>query len=466
VNNGNNGIIILGGGLTGLSAGHVLTMAGFRVKVFESDSAVGGLSKTVTNNGFRFDLGGHRFFTKDTKVDKLVRDLMGDEMISVPRHSTIFLRNNYFDYPLRPLNALFGMGIPTTVKIIEDYIAEKVRGLRQAPPRLSLEDWVVSNFGRTMFDIYFREYSEKVWGIDCRRISADWVAQRIRGLSLAGAIRNAFFKFSGREIPSLVDSFIYPQLGIGRIAERFKEEIEKENAVYAGFPVVKVKHSRSAIDSIETGGVPGTRHASGDVFISSIPITTLVRLMDPPAPAPVLAAASKLMFRDLVVVAVMVDRKRATGQTWIYIPEKRIPFGRIHEPTNWSEKMAPEGKTILVAEYFSFKGDRIWNASDERLADITSRGLEQLGFIRRSEVLGSSVVRVKHAYPLFEIGYAEQCEVICSYLSSFRNLHLAGRSGMFRYYNMDHAIESGLRAADFVIQEARGQRQWAIGMVA
>ncbi len=458
--------IILGGGLTGLAAGYALTKAGAGTQIFEHASAVGGLSKTIRSNGFRFDLGGHRFFTKEPEIDAFIRNLMGGELITVPRHSKIFLRNNYFDYPLRPLNALFGMGVPTTVKIVEDYIAEKVRGLRHAPPQLSLEDWVVVNFGRTMFDIYFREYSEKVWGIDCKRISADWVAQRIKGLSLAGAIRNAFFKFSGREIPSLVDSFIYPQLGIGRIAERLEEEIEKDNAVYTGFPIVKVKHSRSVIDSIETGGGPGAHYASGDVFISSIPITKLVRLLDPPAPAPVLTAASKLMFRDLVVVAVMVDRKRATGQTWIYIPEKKIPFGRIHEPTNWSELMAPEGKTILVAEYFSFEGDRIWNASDEQLADITSRGLEQIGFVKRSEVLGSAVVRVKHAYPLFEIGYAEQCEVIYRYLSAFRNLHLAGRSGMFRYYNMDHAIESGLRAADWVIQEAMGERQWAIGMVA
>ena len=417
---------------------------------------MGGLSKTISCNGFRFDLGGHRFLTKEPEIDALIRKLMGGELISVPRHSKIFLRNNYFDYPLRPLNALFGMGIPTTIKIVEDYIAEKVRGLRQVPPQLSLEDWVVVNFGRTMFDIYFREYSEKVWGIDCKRISADWVAQRISGLSLGGAIRNAFFKFSGRNIPSLVDSFTYPQLGIGRIAERLREEIEKDNAVYTGFPIVKVKHTRSVIDSIETSGGPGAHYASGDVFISSIPITTLVRLLDPPAPTPVLIAASKLMFRDLVVVAVMVDRKQATDQTWIYIPEKKIPFGRIHEPTNWSGKMAPEGKTILVAEYFSFEGDRIWNASDEQLADITFRGLEQIGFIRRSEVLGSAVVRVKHAYPLFEIGYAEQCEVIYGYLSAFRNLHLTGRSGMFRYYNMDHAIASGLRAADWVINNTAG----------
>ena len=448
--------IILGGGLTGLAAGYALAKAGVRTEIFEHDSAVGGLSKTIMSNGFRFDLGGHRFFTKKPEIDAFIRNLMDGELISVPRRSTIFLRNNYFDYPLKPLNALFGMGVPTTVKIVEDYIAEKIRGLRESSQHVSLEDWVVGNFGRTMFNLYFREYSEKVWGIDCKRMSADWVAQRISGLSLASAIKNAFFKFSGRDIRSLVDNFTYPQLGIGRMAERLREEIEKDNAVHTGTPIVKVKHSRSAIASIEAGGSSSPRFISGDSFISSIPITKLVRLLDPPAPTAVLNAASKLKFRDLVVVAVMVDRKRATDQTWIYIPEKKIPFGRIHEPTNWSEKMAPEGKTILVAEYFSFQGDSIWNASDEHLADITVRGLVQLGFIKKSEVSGSTVVRAEKAYPLFETGYAEQCEFLYDYLGAFRNLHLAGRVGMFKYYNMDHAIESGLRAAGAVIRNASG----------
>lgn len=456
MSNGKNGIIILGGGLTGLSAGYVLTMAGFRVRVFESDSTVGGLSKTVIHNGFRFDLGGHRFFTKDTKVDKLVRDLMGGELISVPRKSKIYMRNRYLDYPPKLLNAMLGLGLPTIIRILSDYGIEKAKRLLGESRHVSLEDWVVGNFGRTMFDIYFKEYSEKVWGIECSRISAEWVAQRIRGLSLAKAVKSAFSKFSGNDMPSFVERFIYPELGIGRISDRFREEIEKHNNVFTDTGVVRVKHSHFRIESIEVKGRGRSDVIDGEEFISSMPVTKLVSMLNPAPPGNILDAASKLKFRDLVIVAVMVDRKRVTDQTWIYIPEKKIPFGRIHEPTNWSGKMAPEGKTILVAEYFSFEGDRIWNASDEQLADITFQGLEQIGFIRRSEVLDSAVVRVRHAYPLFEIGYAEQCEVIYGYLSAFRNLHFAGRTGMFRYYNMDYAIESGLRAAEAVIRNASG----------
>ena len=193
----------------------------------------------------------------------------------------------------------------------------------------------------------------------------------------------------------------------------------------------------------------------GGEFISSIPITKLVKMLHPAPPENVLAAASKLRFRDLVIVAVMINRKKATDQTWIYIPEQKIPFGRLHEPTNWSEKMAPEGKTIIVAEFFSFKGDVIWSKSDEELTAITVESLENMGFIKKHEVIGSSIVRVPNAYPLFEVGYKERCDEIYEYLGRFKNLHITGRSGMFRYYNMDHAIESGIKTAERIIKKMR-----------
>ncbi|MBI4689988.1 MAG: FAD-dependent oxidoreductase [Nitrospirae bacterium] len=446
-----NEILILGGGLTGLSAGYVLTMAGHRVKVFESDAVVGGLSKTIIHDGFRFDLGGHRFFSKNKETDNFVKDLMGSELVSVPRKSKIFMRDKYFDYPLKPLNAMFGLGIPATLKIISDYGIERIKSLINEPHHISLEDWVVNNFGRKMFDIYFKEYSEKVWGIECTEISAEWVEQRIRGLSLSNAVKNAFFRLNGRDIPSLVDRFLYPRLGIGRISDRLREEIERDNSVFTDTKVKRINHSGHMIDSIEAGGDLSVVH--GKEFISSIPITNLVKILHPSPPEDILAAASKLKFRDIVIVAIMVDRKRVTDQTWIYIPEKKIPFGRIHEPTNWSEDMAPRGKTLVIAEFFSFKDDRIWNESDDCLVDITVRNMESLGFVKRHEVMDSKVVRVPNAYPLFEVGYKEVCNGIYDYLSRFKNLHIAGRSGMFRYYNMDHAIESGIETAERIISK-------------
>ena len=458
-----NSTVILGGGLAGLSAGYVLTKAGRKVIIFEADSTVGGLSKTIVRGDFRFDLGGHRFVTKEKKIENFVRDLMNGELVSVPRKSKIYMRNKYFDYPLKPLNAMFGLGILTTLKIIYDYGIGKIKKLIRETENISLEDWVISNFGRKMFNIYFKEYSEKVWGIECNRISAEWVAQRIRGLSLAKVIKNAFFKLNGTGIPTLADRFLYPRLGIGRISDRLKEEIEKGNDVFTDTNVERINHSNFKIESIEVRDHNYSGIISGEEFISSIPITKLIKMFHPSPPEGILETASKLKFRDLVIVAIMINKKRVTDQTWIYIPEQRIPFGRMHEPTNWSEKMAPEGKTLLVTEFFSFKGDKVWNESDKRLTDITVENLEALGFIKRHEVIDMAVVRVPNAYPLFEVGYKRHCNEIHDYLSRFKNLHVAGRGGMFRYYNMDHAIESGIDAAEKIIKNKTNKemiQQW------
>lgn len=452
VNNNADKVIIMGGGLTGLAAGCVLTRAGGRVRLFERDPDVGGLSRTVQKDGFRFDLGGHRFFSTDEDINCFVRDLMGPELLSVDRSSKIYMKKKFFDYPLKPMNAMFGLGIPTTLKILADYGGGRFRGLGKKQAPVSLEDWVVTKFGRTMFNIYFREYSEKVWGIDCSRISAEWVAQRIKGLSLGTAIKNAFFKVSGRDLPTLADRFLYPRLGIGRISDRLREEIETVNLVHTETGVEKIMHDGAGIRGVQVRNGKGPEQVEGSEFISSMPINALIRMLDPAPPSHILDMAGRLKFRDIVIVAVMVDRRRVTDQTWIYIPEKRIPFGRIHEPTNWSADMAPEGKTLMVMEFFSFKGDAVWNDTDERLTDITVKHLEQLGFIRASEVIGSAVVRAPKAYPLFEIGYRQICDALQDYLSRFDNLHLAGRVGMFRYYNMDHAIKSGMDAAATVLR--------------
>ncbi len=453
-----NEIIILGGGLTGLSAGFVLTKAGLPVKVFESGAAVGGLSRTITHGEFRFDLGGHRFYTKNKKTENFVRDLLGGELISVQRKSKIFMHNRYFDYPLKPLNAMFGLGIPTTLKIISDYMAERVKRLKKDSDAVSLEDWVVGKFGRKMFDIYFKEYSEKVWGLDCSRISAEWVAQRIKGLSLGVAIKNAFFKFSGRNIPTLADSFIYPSLGIGRIAEKLSENIGKNNNhVAVNSSVRRLSHDGMRIKSAVVSNCRQTYDIEGSEFISSIPLTAMVQMLHPAPPDNVISAASELKYRDLIIVTVMINRERVTDQTWIYLPEQKISFGRIHEPKNWSTAMAPEGKTHIVAEYFCAEGDAVWNTDDAGLTDRTIKNLHALGFIKINEAVDSTVLRIPKAYPLFEVGYERHYDTICSYLGKFQNLHIAGRSGMFKYYNMDHVIEAGIETAEKIIRKTNGR---------
>jgi len=455
--------VVLGGGLAGLAGAYALTQAGRRVQVLEGGDAVGGLARTVARDGFRFDLGGHRFFTQDAQVERFVRALLGDELVTVPRTSRIYLNGKWIEYPLRPLSALFGFGLRTSAAILLGYAAASVARRLRPASLVSLEDWVVAQFGRPLFELYFRDYSEKVWGIGCRDISAEWMAQRVQGLSLGAAIRHAFLK-RGPTLPTLVDRFLYPRLGIGRIAERLRAEIERSSPIVTGSRVVRIHHDGRRIEGVSVRQGEQQHDLTGEEFLSTIPLTQVIQALTPHAPATVRAAAAQLRYRDLVIVTVMLDRERATDQTWIYFPGKDIPFGRLHEPTNWSAAMAPPGCTLLVTERFCFRGDAAWNADDAELIETTVHHLEKLGFIRRHEVLDGMVLRIPAAYPLFEVGYQERSRILCDYLERFDNLQLAGRGGLFRYYNMDQAILSGLAAAEAQLgQEARMSAAAAAG---
>jgi protoporphyrinogen oxidase len=442
--------VVLGGGLAGLTAGYMLAREGRNVVLLEGNDEVGGLSRTIRHGDFRFDLGGHRFHTKNLKTEGFVKDLLKGDYLVVNRKSKIYMNNRFFNYPLKPSNALLGMGIPTTLKAVSDYGIERVKKVFRDPKNISLEDWVIAHFGRTMFTIYFKEYSEKVWGIECNRISEEWVSKRIRGLSLGVAIKNAF-KFGGKDVSTLADEFIYPPLGIGQIPENLGLEISRNNQVLTGTKVSRIFHNGLEITGIFTEKDGLTACVEGSEFVSSIPVTGLIKMLDPAPPAEVFEAALQLKYRDIVIVTIMLDRERVTDLTWMYLPEQSMPLGRIHEPKNWSVRMAPEGKTHIVAEYFCFRGDNIWTSNDEELTGITVSQLQKLGFIKEHEVIDSCIIRTSKAYPLFEVGYSKHYSIIMDYLRKFSNLHITGRTGMFKYYNMDRAIESGIEAAETVI---------------
>lgn len=437
----------MGGGLAGLSAGYVLSSADKDIVIFEGEGSTGGLARTIVRGDFRFDLGGHRFFTKNRRIEGFVKDLLGDEISEVPRSSKIYLLNKFFDYPLRPANAFFGLGPGVTFKILTDYFYERLRRGIRPQEVLSLEDWVVANFGRTMFELYFRQYSEKVWGLPCDKISAEWVSQRIKGLSLGKAIKNAFLKFS-KDLPTLAERFLYPSLGIGRISERLEGYIRKKNNIFTNSIIERIVHNENKIEGIFVKNHNSYHFIRGHKFISTIPITTLITSLHPKPPEEILNSASLLRYRSLVIVAIFLNRPKVTDQTWIYIPEKRIPFGRIHEPTNWSKRMAPDGKTLIVTEYFCNKDDEVWRSGDSLLIENTISYMEEIGFLKHTEVINGDVVRVPTAYPILDIEYKRHYSKIIEYLGRFQNLFLAGRVGMFRYYNMDSAIESGIEAAE------------------
>ena len=444
--------LVMGGGLAGVSAAHVLTASDHSVTVIEAGEQVGGLARTVEHNGFRFDLGGHRFVTQDQALENFVRNLLNEDCLIVPRSSKILLRNRYFDYPLKPLKAFFGFGPKMSAQILTDYLFERLRARFISDTPVSLEDWVVMHFGRTMFNVYFRDYSEKVWGIDCQRIDQKWVEQRIQGLSLGKAIAKALLPSRGSDVATLANRFLYPRFGIGQITDNLASDVRKKNEIHTQTRVQFVNHSRSRIHSVKVLSNHRQSLLSANQFISTLPLPVLVQSLRPLPPDYVLEAASQLRSRDLVTVTLMINKPRVTDQTWIYVPEKSIPFGRIHEPTNWSRSMAPDGKSLLVVEYFCFRGDETWNSDDVDLVALTRKHLVDLGIISRDEIIDQVVLRTPNAYPLFEVGYSDHCRTINRYLETFENLYTAGRGGMFRYYNMDHAMQAGFDAAHSVLQ--------------
>jgi len=443
--------IILGGGLAGLTAGYTLARHGRKVTLFEKDNAIGGMSKTIQRGGFRFDLGGHRFLTHDREIKDLVRNLLKEGCRDVSRKSSIFFLGKYFDYPLKPFNAVFGVGFNRSLSIIHDYITERIKNIVSPRDIVSLEDWVVNRFGRAMFDLYFKQYSEKVWGIDCGNISQEWVAQRIKGLSLWEVVKNSCFRLRGRKVDTLADGFLYPSLGIGAIADSFRRYLSREHSVLTSSGVRKIFHENGTIRHVTVRQGEHEYDIEGNGFISTVPLTELIQMLDPPPPDDIVDTVMKLHFRDLKVVTLMLDRERVTDLTWLYLPERSIPIGRIHEPKNWSPRMSPEGKTSIVAEYFCFRGDRVWNAPDSELTDITVNNLAKLGFLRNKDVLDSCVVSVPKAYPLLDTEYRKYYKRIIDYLDRFTNLRTAGRGGTFRYLNMDHAMRSGMNAAERIL---------------
>ena len=444
----NQRVVILGGGPAGLAAGKVLADGNLPCTVFEMDDGVGGLSRTHSYREFLFDLGGHRFFTKKNELDRFLHDLLADELIDVSRSSKIYFRKKYFNYPPTLLNAFTGLGPVTSARILLTFLREKMRYPK--PPVITLEDWMVAQFGRTMFEIFFKTYTEKVWGIPCDQGSAVWAAQRIKGMSLWATVKEAVWS-SGKDRPvSLIGSFKYPAHGIGRISERLSQEIQKQGEVRLNSRVAKLLHDGKRITAVRVQTRDGKSYDyAGDHFFSSIPVTELVQNFDPPAPAAVIEAGKALRYRDLLLVVLLFDAERITQDTWIYIPDPAVPFGRLHEPTNWSPAMSPPGKTALVFEYFCFETDPIWREPDANLIAMTKDDFGRIGLAPEAlgKVYDGCVVRAKKAYPMHEIGHEKPLQLLQEFVDRFSNLTLIGRYGTFIYNNIDHSIETGIRAA-------------------
>jgi protoporphyrinogen oxidase len=444
-------LIVVGAGPAGLTAACEAQDAGWQVTVLEKDpSYVGGISRTVKYEGYRFDIGGHRFFSKNAEVTAWWKKRLPEDFIQVRRMSRIYYRRKYFDYPLKPWNALSNLGFFTSVGCIASYIWARLTPIK---PEKSLEDWVRNRFGRMLFNIFFKTYTEKVWGIPTSKLSSDWAAQRIRGLSLSTAVVNAFKgkpKSAGPVIKTLIDTFNYPRLGPGQMWERAAADIATGGgAVVLGSEVTAIRHSDGRILSVETRRPDGGAQTySGEQFIISMPLKETVLAFQPALDPVVCAAANRLGYRDFLTVALIVEGENPFPDNWIYIHEPDVKLGRVQNFKNWSEAMIGRpGTTCLGLEYFCFAGDGLWTSSDEALIELGKRELEQLGLVPKNRVSGGAVVRVEKAYPVYDSGYQDNVAIIRSALSPFKNLHVVGRNGMHKYNNQDHSMMTAMLAA-------------------
>jgi protoporphyrinogen oxidase len=445
-----------------LAAGYELAKHGVQPLLFEADRHVGGISKTVQHNGNYFDLGGHRFFTKLDPVNELWQEVLGDKFMRRPRQSRIYYRNKFFNYPLTPMNALLGVGLIDTARILCSF------GVAQLFPNKTentFEEWVSNRFGKRLFSIFFKTYTEKVWGIPCSEIQAEWAAQRIKGLSLYSAVMNALFKPKGNKIKTLIDEFDYPEFGPGMMYDAMQAGIQRMGGtVQMQQRIVGVRHEGGKVLAVEYETETGERVIRpGTDFLSSIPLTELVQIMSPSAPETVLHAARSLKYRSLVTVDITVDQKELFTDNWIYVHSPEVKLGRIQNFKNWSPSMvADPSKTTLGLEYFCNEGDDFWNMDDQAMFELAADEVAKIKICERNRIEDFVIVRVPKAYPVYDMEYPQHLAIIRSWLDGFSNLQPIGRYGMFKYNNMDHSILTGLYAAQNILAEQTIHDIWDI----
>jgi protoporphyrinogen oxidase len=444
-------IAVIGAGPAGLTAAYLLAKAGHLPVIFEQDQQyVGGISRTETYKGYHFDIGGHRFFSKSKEVEDFWTEILGDDMLDRPRSSRIYYNKQFFSYPLAAKEALLKLGVWESFLCMCSYLAAKLFPVK-APK--NFEDWVSNQFGKRLFRIFFKTYTEKVWGIPCHEISADWAAQRIKGLSLASAIKNALFKPGNNDkqavIKTLIDTFRYPKQGPGMMwqacaekAKAFGAELHMSKAVKG----IRQSDKWSVLfsdDSIAT---------DFDVVISSAAIKYLIPNIHPALPASAIQAAEALNYRDFITVVLMMKDENAFTDNWVYIHDPEVKVGRIQNFKSWSPYMVPDDSMACYGlEYFCFEGDGMWNSSDEDLIALAKNELEKIGLGKAALVTDGCVVRQPKAYPVYDHHYKEHIETVKDALASYKGLYLTGRNGMHKYNNQDHSMMTAMLAAKNII---------------
>jgi protoporphyrinogen oxidase len=452
-------IAIIGAGPAGLTAAYLLAKRGVAVIVLESDPRyVGGLSRTVQYKGFHFDIGGHRFFSKSKRVEDFWTEILPDDMLERPRSSRIFYNGQFYSYPLKPFEALLKLGLVESGLCALSYA--KARLAPNAHPKC-FEDWVTNQFGARLFRIFFKTYTEKVWGMSCKDISADWAAQRIKGLSLGLAIRNGLFPKRAsadrsQVVKTLINSFRYPRKGPGMMWEVCARKVrEMGGEVLMGQTVVWCSldpaSERWTVKYQSHNGASASMTA--DHVISSAPVRQLAQSLDPPLPPEAIEAGRSLKYRDFLTVALILKDKNVFSDNWIYVHDPGVKVGRIQNYKSWSPEMVPDpAYTCYGLEYFCFEGDGLWNLSDAELIELAKRELAQIGLAKHEDTIDGCVVRQRKAYPVYDDHYARNVAVVREEIERrYPGLHLVGRNGMHKYNNQDHAMVTAMLTVENIL---------------
>jgi protoporphyrinogen oxidase len=458
------GVVIIGAGPAGLTAAYELGRRGQTATVLEATDAIGGISQTVERDGWRFDIGGHRFFTKVREVEAFWHEILPDEdFLMRPRMSRIFYEGKYYDYPLKASNALRNLGFFEAVRCMLSYFWARVR-----PPKDQrfLEGWISARFGSRLYHHFFKSYNEKLWGRPASEISADFAAQRIKNLTIWNAVLTALLpKRNQKEITSLIEEFQYPKYGPGMMWEACRDKVQAQGTkVVMQAPVVRIRHEGGkAISVVTTTDGAETEYPCTDV-ISSMPFPTLLRSMDPAPPAEVLEAANGLTFRDFLTIALVVPAHYSFPDNWIYVHSPKVKVGRIQNFGSWSPYLIKEGRTCLGLEYFVFEGDEYWTMKDEDLVALGKRELVILGLVEAGKVEAGYVVRMPKAYPVYDENYKANVDVMRNWLAQHAsNVHPVGRNGMHKYNNQDHSMFTAMLTVQNIV-EGTSHDIWSVNV--
>ncbi len=447
--------LILGAGLAGLSAALSLARRGWAVTLLEREQEVGGLARTIRlTPDMAFDLGGHRFLSRDPRLLREVHGLLDGEWKEVPRSSRIYLGGRFFRYPLKPAQAFFSFGPKAAVRIAGDYLWGHLRSLGRRDKEETFEQWALNRFGRSLYQIFFKPYTEKVWGMEARNLSSHWARERIDLMDLLHAVLRAVFPSRAPRPRTYATRFLYPTRGIGRIAERLAQEVEGLGGrILCQVEVKALESSAGRVTRVlATTGDGKTMALTASHVISTIPITQWCEALVPAPPSSVRGAASRLRYRHMIFVYLLLSGQGLTRDTWIYLPDPHLRICRIHEPRNWSTELVPEGKTSLCAEIFSERGEGLWLEPDPAMVHLVVEELRSVGILGGSRVLDSKVIRVPFTHPVYSQGFRGDLQAVEGFVSAeMTNFHLLGRTGAFHYKDMDQVMDDGFRLGERLV---------------